>query len=410
MSGCADDGYKIYVDNLTYEPKFTINNYIASNYFVNFGNHTVTSNITGSTVYLNITFKNALIVGEPKKNITANITVNITDDGKVIIQANITPETLNGNITLYVGGDIYKLEFINGTGNTTLEKLPADDYNMVVYYPGDDLFNSYIDNIKFTIDLLPSEINITFFEYYVGEDVIVIINMTNGTTGLPTIYVDNKKITYTNLTNVTLGKLAYGNHTISVFYAGDKYYDSSVNITNFMVYKHNSTINITANDNVYGENIIVNITVTNTTTGQVSVNINGTKYLLTLTNSSAVLILNTLKAGLYNVSVEYLGDDKFYNSTANTSFRVYKLNTTLEVNTTNIDKGEYEIITITVPNNATGFVIVDVNGTVYSVGIVNGTAKLYIANLTEGNSILVIINTYLISLLQTSLYQFQYLI
>ena len=380
-----DDGYKIYVDNLTYEPKFTINDYIASNYFVNFGNHTVTSNITGSTVYLNITFKNALIVGEPKKNITANITVNITDDGKVIIQANITPETLNGNITLYVGGDIYKLEFINGTGNTTLEKLPADDYNMVVYYPGDDLFNPYIDNIKFTIDLLPSEINITFFEYYVGEDVIVIINMTNGTTGLPTIYVDNKKITYTNLTNVTLGKLAYGNHTISVFYAGDKYYDSSVNITNFMVYKHNSTINITANDNVYGENIIVNITVTNTTTGQVSVNINGTKYLLTLTNSSAVLILNTLKAGLYNVSVEYLGDDKFYNSTANTSFRVYKLNTTLEVNTTNIDKGEYEVITITVPNNATGFVIVDVNGTVYSVGIVNGTAKLYIANLTEGN-------------------------
>ena len=53
---------------------------------------------------------------------------------------------MNGNITLYVGGDIYKLEFINGTGNTTLEKLPADDYNMVVYYPGDDLFNSYIDN------------------------------------------------------------------------------------------------------------------------------------------------------------------------------------------------------------------------------------------------------------------------
>jgi len=379
-----DDDYVMYVDNLTYEPKFTIKDYIASNYFVNFGNHTVTSNMTGSSVYVNITYKNALIVGTPKKNITANITVNVTDNGKVTVLVNITPTVVSGNLTLYVANKAYNLEFINGTGNTTIENLPADEYNMVVYYPGNDVFNSYITTTNFTVELLPSEINITFVDYYVGEDVIVAINLTNGTTGLPTVYVDNKLVKYTNISNINLGKLAYGYHTISVFYAGDKYYDSSVNITNFFVDKHNATILINTTDNVYGENVIVNVTVVNAS-GIVIIKVNGTSYSLDLVNSTAVLRLNTLKAGIYNVTVEYLGDDVFHNGTNISSFKVYKTNATISVNTTDIDKGQYEIITVKVPTDATGSIVLNINGTIYSAGIVNGTAVFYIANLTEGN-------------------------
>ena len=380
-----DDRYAFYVDNVTYEPKFTIDHYIASNYFVNFGNHTVTSYFTNALACTNVTYKNALIVGEPKKDVIANITVNVTDDGKVIIKANVTPSDLDGNITLYVGGDTYTLEFINGTGNFTLEKLPADEYNMIVYYPGDDLHNSYISNVNFTIELIPSQINITFTDYYVGDDVIVVINLTNGTTGLPTIYVDNKKVTYTNLSSVNLGKLAYGNHTISVFYAGDKYYDSSVNITSFMVQKRNVTISVNVSDITADLSEFINISVSDNATGQVLVNINGTKYLLDLIDSKVNLTLNNLKEGIYNVNITYLGDSKYNNSTFNTAFRVTKLNSTLIITTNNGVSGGIVVLNITLPYNATGVVKIKVNSSSYVVAIVNGTSILELRDLTTGN-------------------------
>ena len=380
-----DDRYVILVDDLTYEPRFNGGLYVASNYFVNFGNHTVTSNFTNALAYRNITYKNGLIVGEPKKNITANITVNVTGSGKVIIQANITPNELNGTISLYIGGEIYYLEFINGTGNFTVDKLPADEYNMIVYYPGDDLHNSYIANVNFTIELIPTQINITFTDYYVGDDVIVIVNLTNGTTGLPTIYVDNKKVTYTNLSSVNLGKLDYGVHTISVFYAGDKYYDSSVNITTFEVKKHNTTITVNVSDITTKLSEIITINVTNGTTGQVSVNINGTKYLLDLKNSKVNLTLNNLKAGTYTVNVTYLGDSKYNNSTFFTTFTVTKINSTLIVVTKDIIEGDVVVINVTTNDDASGIVLIKVNNTEYKVAIINGTAVLELYNVVSGN-------------------------
>ena len=126
--------------------------------------------------------------------------------------------------------------------------MPAGNYAVLVYYPGSDDYISYLHSFNFTVNLLPSQINITVGDYYAGSDVIIGVNLTRGASGLPIIYVDNRKVDYTALGDINLGKLAYGNHTVSVIYAGDNYYDSSFNMTDFFVKKNNSTISLNITD------------------------------------------------------------------------------------------------------------------------------------------------------------------
>ena len=381
-------------------------------------------------------------------NFTVHVDFNVVDND-VLILFNVTPTSFNDNLTVFINNDEYSVNIADGKGNLSLKNLPADNYVMMVYYPGNDDYSSYLHLFNFTVNLLPSQINITVGDYYAGSDVIIGVNLTSGASGLPIIYVDNKKVDYNALGDINLGKLAYGNHSVSVIYAGDGYYNSSFKTADFSVKRNNTTIALNIADGSDDRSKKITVEVTNGATGDVLIDVNGVVYKKTLSSSKTTLMLDNLKNGNYTVVATYLGDEIYnsnftsgsfeinasgpanftanvtviidgknytgiivdgvyhvdlsnatpgiYNATViyrdekgdliNTTmtFAIPKWNSNVDVNVFNIRMGEVETIVVNVTRGATGTVLIDVNGTVYYKVLENSRAELVLSNLKSGN-------------------------
>ena len=105
-----------------------------------------------------------------------------------------------------------------------------------------------------------------------------------------------------------------------------------------------------------------------------------------IVDEKGVLNIYNLAAGDYNVDVTYLGDNKYLSSTNAANFTVSKVSDyNMTVDIADIVKGENATITVSVPEDGTGSVIVTINGTDYNGTVVNGTAKVIIPGLDEGS-------------------------
>ena len=74
----------------------------------------------------------------------------------------------------------------------------------------------------------------------------------------------------------------------------------------------------------------------------------------------------------------YNGDDKYLSSTNETNFTVYKNSVTPKIDVNNIQINETVNITVTLPEDATGYVLININGTHFYADVINGTAKYII--------------------------------
>ena len=92
-----------------------------------------------------------------------------------------------------------------------------------------------------------------------------------------------------------------------------------------------------------------------------------------------------LDKGSYNVTVRYLGDDKYLSANNTTSFKVSKLPSTVSVKADNITVGEKAVIEISVPADATGNVTVRVDNKDYNVSVADGKGILVVPGMKVGN-------------------------
>ena len=134
-----------------------------------------------------------------------------------------------------------------------------------------------------------------------------------------------------------------------------------------------------------GDDAVINIAVPDDATGNVTVNINGKSYNVTTKYGMASIKVAGLANGTYDVKAVYLGDNKYLSSENTTKFTVSKVSDyNMTVDIADIVKGENATITVSVPEDGTGSVIVTINGTDYKGTVVNGTAKVIIPGLDEG--------------------------
>ena len=146
---------------------------------------------------------------------------------------------------------------------------------------------------------------------------------------------------------------------------------------------YNVTLNTT--DVVAGENSTLVIVLPEDATGEVIISVNGKNYTVMTKYGMANVTISDLANGTYSVDVFYNGDDIYApikNSTAFTVSKVSDYNMTVDI--ADIVKGENATITVSVPEDGTGSVIVTINGTDYKGTVVNGTAKVIIPGLDEG--------------------------
>ena len=180
--------------------------------------------------------------------------------------------------------------------------------------------------------------------------------------------------------------LPVGNYTVDLTAVTDENHTSSTNTSSITVNKAPSSVIPTAEDIHVGENATIDVKVApEDATGTVNITVDGKTYTdVPVVNGTAQIIVPGLPADNYTVNVTYSGDDNYLPSQNTTSFEVKKVDPTINVDAPTITVGEDGIITVTLPEDATGTVTIEIDGINYTAPVKDGKAVFNVSNLTVG--------------------------
>ena len=316
-------------------------------------------------------------------------------DIKVGEDAVITVKLLSdatGNVTVNVNDKNYNGTVINGMANVEVSGLKADTYDVAVKYSGDNNYNAVVATSSFTVSKVDPTMDVTVDGIVFGEDLTVEAVLPADATGKVVIVVDGTSYT----ANITDGKatqvvkdLTAGYHTVGVKYGGDDKYNDVVVDGFVIVDKAQPVLGVVIADVDYGNGFVIEATLTGVNgaplTGDVIVTVNGKFYVVNVTDGKGTLTGVKLAAGTYGFTAVWAGNDNYAAVDENGDFKVNKLNSTVVVNADDIKVGENVTVSVNVPSDATGNVIVTVDGKDYTVAIVDGKAVKTIADLKANN-------------------------
>ena len=369
--------------------------YVDGHYAVSFIN-VDGSNVTGNLLITRDLGGDAAVeIKAGKNNVVENnyprssdLIFNITSEepGKILIDVTIDKKA-TGNIAVIVDGDKYDVAIVNGSAKLTLSDLPAGVYYIEAKYDGNSIVTESYNSTKFTIDLIDSSIAVEAKNIKCGEEAVITATVTDGATGTVTFFVNGK--TYVvditdSVATLKIADLTTGDYPVFAYYNGDKYYKTSYNSTTFNVAKLASTTTVNVSDIKVGEDAVISIAVPEITSGVVSVTVGDAIYNVAVVDGKGSLTLSGLVSGSYDVVAKFNGDDKYLASEDSAKFNVTKLASTIDIAVDNIKVGEDAVIGVALPEDATGEVIISVNGKNYTVMTKYGMASVTISDLANG--------------------------
>ena len=369
--------------------------YVDGHYAVSFIN-VDGSNVTGNLLITRDLGGDAAVeIKAGKNNVVENnyprssdLIFNITSEepGKILIDVTIDKKA-TGNIAVIVDGDKYDVAIVNGSAKLTLSDLPAGVYYIEAKYDGNSIVTESYNSTKFTIDLIDSSIAVEAKNIKCGEEAVITATVTDGATGTVTFFVNGK--TYVvditdSVATLKIADLTTGDYPVFAYYNGDKYYKTSYNSTTFNVAKLASTTTVNVSDIKVGEDAVISIAVPEITSGVVSVTVGDAIYNVAVVDGKGSLTLSGLASGSYDVVAKFNGDDKYLASEDSAKFNVTKLASTIDIAVDNIKVGEDAVIGVALPEDATGEVIISVNGKNYTVMTKYGMASVTISDLANG--------------------------
>ena len=235
-------------------------------------------------------------------------------------------------------------------------------------------------------------------DIYCGQDLIISVEIDKDATG--NIAVEINGISYastidngTALINIT--GMTSGSYTVNITYSGDRRFNTNTSEISFNVKKLNSPFDVNANKTiVVDEKLIIDITLPENATGNVSVTINGETHSEKVTGGKAVISISGLAINNYSVVVKYSGDDNYLENETEISFNVTKAeidNIDDVLNVSTPSGSETVSYTINLPSDATGNLTVTVDGKdTYTKNLVNGSATINVADLSQGDHSIVV--------------------
>ena len=374
-----NDIYTVAIENGT--AKLNIGN-------LSVGSYNVTASFAANIKYTASENKTSFVVS--KVPTTLLISADAIDVGEdAVINITLPDGISNELVNVTIDGKVYTVLINNGKGSLTLSNLIANSYPIIANYSGDYKYTEGGNTTTLTVSKLPSTVNVSASNIKFGEDAVINIAVPNVALGVATVVVNGKSYNVAIVDEkgiLTISNLAANDYDVKAVYLGDNKYLSSENTTKFTVSKVGSFVNVAVSDIKVGDEAVINIAVPDDATGNVTVNINGKSYNVTTKYGMASIKVAGLANGTYDVKAVYLGDNKYLSSENTTKFTVSKVSDyNMTVDIADIVKGENATITVSVPEDGTGSVIVTINGTDYNGTVVNGTAKVIIPGLDEGS-------------------------
>ena len=361
-----------------------------------YGTYDVSASYSGDNHY--VAAENSTVFKVDK--VLANLNIHVEDitfgeNGLVIINL---PSDIDGSVvTVNVNGKVYPVDIKNGFGKLPLRELDAGDYTISAVFAGNDKYLPGVSNALLTVSKADPALNVLISD--VGYDGVFNINVALtgvdaiGLNGNVIVTVNNKDYSVNIVNgkgNIPGVKLAAGTYDFTAAWAGNDNYNAVGDSGKFSVAKVDSIIDVAVSDIKVGEDAVISVKLLSDATGSVTVTVNGKDYTETVVNGVANVKVADLKAGTYDVAVKYSGDNNYNAAVAASSFTVSKVDSTMDVTVNDIVFGGDLTVDAVLPDDATGEVIITVDGTSYTAGINDGKATQVVKDLTAGSHVVVV--------------------
>ena len=305
------------------------------------------------------------------------------------------PKDVTGVVLVKVatqeGYDNYTAYINNGAGTLTIIKPDVGSYNVsAVYQENYMYYSSKSNNLTFSVYMADGSIDVITHNINAGNDENITVILNGNHTGIVTIIVNgteyNKTLSYDSKNNQSIAVLHLPTPDVGVYNVTEKngtktviYEGTSV----FSVSKIASNIKIAPIDDIkVGENVTITVTgFPADVNATIDIYVGGKHYTVNSTNPT--LVVSNLSEGVIAVRAVYNENNKYLSSQDEANFTVSKntIKLTLDVGG---DVGVGDSKTITVKLNvsdATGNVIIKVNGISYLAPIEGNVATLTLNNL-----------------------------
>ena len=330
----------------------------------------------------------------PKRAATVeltNVTANILGGQNATFTVNMNPDSANGNVTIYIDGTEYATvvlddEYANAT--VSIPDLGEGEHKIGVKYNGNDHYNaSEVVNTTVTVDKAGSKVtidpitNVTFghtveISYTVENETTVTYSVVNESGVKQTYQIKDGKL--------VLSGLSVGNYTVTITNAENNMFTGDSATAKFTV-SENPTFDFNVNFPENSTDTVFSISVPEDAGGYLLVDIDGQHYYAPVKNGTATVVVPGLAPGNYTATVSYTGDDKYVNATTT---KEVSIPSNLPEDALAIpESGDTETpstYSISLPADADGFLIVDVDGTKYVAALQNGSASVTVPALSEG--------------------------
>ena len=385
-----DDGDAVVNDYAIVIPVLDAGNYTLTVTTIPDDNHNpvtqtagITVNKVGSKVNIepidNVTYGNALSVKYSIENRTDNVSVIVrTIDGTQISADNII-----------VGDDVVTIVALD-VGNYTISIINNGDRNIM-----SDESSGLFKVVKFSPHLALKVSDISY-----GE--VEVITVTSDVSGSVNITVCNitqtlelndeeKEILLASLFDVlklddysatlSLNNLGVGKYPVSVVFNGNENFESVGISDEFEVNFIKANMKVKARNVAVGDVETITVTLPDNAEGHVIITVSGKTIEESVKNGKAIFKLYNLKAGAYEVSVLYSGDEKYLPANGTANFEISKVKPYVAIEDTRITDGK---IAITLPGDATGSVTIEIEGRSYTAPVKDGRAVFYVPGLSDG--------------------------
>ena len=311
---------------------------------------------------------------------------NIKCGEEAVITATVT-NGATGTVTFFVNGKTYVVDITDSVATLKIADLTTGDYPVFAYYNGDKYYKTSYNSTTFNVAKLASTTTVNVSDIKVGEDAVISIAVPEITSGVVSVTVGDAIYNVAVVDgkgSLTLSGLASGSYDVVAKFNGDDKYLASEDSAKFNVAKLASTTTVNVSDIKVGEDAVISIAVPEITSGVVSVTVGDAIYNVAVVDGKGSLTLSGLASGSYDVVAKFNGDDKYLASEDSAKFNVTKLASTIDIAVDNIKVGENAVISVALPEDATGEVIISVNGKNYTVMTKYGMANVTISDLANG--------------------------
>ena len=380
----------VYYTNENGQVILDLSNLSSSKYYL------VSASLDNETYYTSISNNGTF---DLRKNVSKTEINDIIYGDQVITV--VFDDNVTGNATVYINNTRYTGTVINGVSKINIGTKNAGKYVTNVTYSGDNNYLGF-DNkeVNFTINKTNPVLNLNVDNITYGNNITININLTgingdglNDTVNLTvngTKYIIN---VVDGVGNQILILPNIGVYDIVASFVSTDNYNAVSNTSSFTVSKANLTsFDITVMNTTYNSDNTISFNVKGINNevidSQIIVTINGKDYTVDVTAGKGILVLKDLIPNTYDVTATFQETTNYNKSTKNTQFTVNKATPTITITTKNITYGNDETVTITLKGvdntGLNGTVTLNINGTDYTVNIVNGIGSQDIAEPNAG--------------------------